>query len=537
MAESSRTSPVTSLATHPSANRAWLRAVLPSVADIIFVALLGALVFTPLSVRLLGDGGIGWHIRTGQQILATHEVPRVDPFSSQVRLQWFAWEWLYDVAVGKLDAWCGLNGVVWFTAVVIAAVFACTFRLLLRSGANLPLALVLVLLAISASMIHFLARPHVVSWLFTLAWFAILNGYEKTSEHRRVSRSIWALPALMIIWVNVHGGVLFGLALLAIFWLGAVWDRLRARGDRIEESFARIAAGWRARDLFVVGLLSGLASFVNPYGWKLDAHVYAYLTDRFLMDHIDEFQSPNFHLIAQKCFLVLLLIAFAAVAAHGRALRMSQVLTLLLAVYAGLYASRNIPIASILLVLLIGPVISSTSKWRGDARSESLGFLGRMATMESQARGHLWPIMAIMATFAVAFHGGRVGSNQIMDAHFDSKRMPVAAVDFLEQHQLANSVLSTDFWGGHLIYRHIPVVVDDRHDMYGEAFFKSYLKMIRVEDGWREFLETHPAQCVLLPKDTALANALALSYRWKSIYSDDVAIVFVRRAVADGSGR
>jgi hypothetical protein len=84
---------------------------------LIFVALLALLVFTTLSVRLLGDAGIGWHIRTGQLILATHAVPRFDPFSSTTAPQaWFAWEWLYDVVVGWLESAVGLNGVVLFTA-------------------------------------------------------------------------------------------------------------------------------------------------------------------------------------------------------------------------------------------------------------------------------------------------------------------------------------------------------------------------------------------------------------------------------------
>ena len=91
---------------------------------------------------------------------------------------WFAWEWLYDLGVGQLERVAGLNGVVWLTALMIASVFAWTFRLLVLRGTNLLLALVLVLLAISASMIHFLARPHVMSWLFTLGWFWILESSE-----------------------------------------------------------------------------------------------------------------------------------------------------------------------------------------------------------------------------------------------------------------------------------------------------------------------------------------------------------------------
>jgi hypothetical protein len=499
---------------------------MPSVADLIFVALQGVLVFTPLSVRLLGDAGIGWHIRTGQQILAAQAIPRVDSFSSSMAGKpWFAWEWLYDLVVGQLEATLGLNGVVWFTAVVIAAAFAWMFRLLMARGANLAVALVLVLLAASASTIHFLARPHVVSWLFTLIWFWILDSSERESGDGNENRArwLWALPLLMLLWVNVHGGFLVGFVLLGIFLLGAVWSWFRARGDRIEELLAKIAAGKRVRRLMWVGFLSAVASLVNPHGWKLYSHIYSYLSNRFLMDHIDEFQSPNFHGVAQKCFLLLLLIAVAVLAVRGRGLRLSEGLTVLFAIYAGLYASRNIPIASILLVMVVGPLLPEA----GFAR----GFFQRMGAVEKGLRGHAWPILAVIATLAIAASGGRAGSSVLMDAHFDSARMPVAAVNYLEKSGLNGPVLSTDYWGGYLIYRLYPktrVVVDDRHDLYGEQFLKSYLKMIHGERGWEESLQAHDTSCVLLPRNAALASILSATGAWKTVYADDVAILFVR---------
>ena len=94
-------------------------------------------------------------------------------------------------------------------------------------------------------------------------------------------------------------------------------------------------------------------------------------------------------------------------------------------------------------------------------------------------------------------------------------------------------MLSPDYWGGYLIYRLYPkarVVVDDRHDLYGEEFFKSYLKMIHVEREWDEFLREHQSSFVLLPRDGALANVLAESGGWKQVYEDEVAVVFVRRS-------
>src|ERR1700733_12536028 len=95
-----------------------LTVVFPSARDIIFIFLLWSLLAGTLSNRPLSDPDIGWHIQTGEQILATHTLPRTDPYSSTMQGQpWFAWEWLYDTLLGILHRACGLNGVVWLCAV------------------------------------------------------------------------------------------------------------------------------------------------------------------------------------------------------------------------------------------------------------------------------------------------------------------------------------------------------------------------------------------------------------------------------------
>jgi len=522
---------------------AWVGWFFPPLGDLLFVALLILLTCTALSVRLLGDAGIGWHIRTGQLILARHAVPRVDPFSASMNGHaWFAWEWLYDVVVGWLDGIAGLNGVVVFSALVIAAVFSLTFRLLVRRGTNVLLALILVLLAASASMIHFLARPHVVSWLFAVAWYWVLDSSEKgltTEGHRRWF--LWLLPLSMVVWVNVHGGFLLGFVLLGIYWVGAAWQGLKLKGDRFEDVLEKIRAGRRVRALTWVGTLSVAATLVNPYGFRLHVHIYRYLSNRFLMDHIDEFQSPNFHYVAQKCFAGLLLLTLVTLGArqrNGVKVSASEGLVLLFAVYSGLYASRNIPVSSLLLILVIGPWLSDALAKLGESRltavrtcsAAATQFAQRMKAMELSLRGHLWAIAAIVFTCWTAAHGGSLGAGRVMDAHFNPKRFPAAAVDYFEKQNLQGPIVSPDSWGGYLIYRLYPkdkVVVDDRHDFYGEDFLKSYLKMIHLEPGWEEFLQQHAAGCVLVPKDSALANMLLESSSWRAIYRDDVALLFV----------
>ena len=499
---------------------ALLRWLMPSVTDLLFVAILVTLVFTPLSIKLLNDAGTGWHIRTGQLIVTTHQIPRVDPFSSQINKPWFAWEWLYDVVISQFEAWCGLNGVVWFTALIIAAVFAWTFRLLIARGSHLFIALLLILVAIGASMIHFLARPHVLSWLLLVAWFWILDSTDSDTDSRNQGPKLWLLPLLMLMWVNVHGGFLLGFVLLLVYWLGSFWTWWTLNETRIEEALQKIVAGKRSRDLLFISLASFAASLLNPYGWKLHQHILGYLSNRFLMSHIEEFQSPNFHNVAPQCFLVILLVTIAVVACRRRQLKLSHTLLVLFALYAGLYSARNIPTSSILLVLIIGPFLPSFG---------ASGFFQRMRAVDSQLRGHLWPIATILATLVIAASSNHPGSRALMDAHFSPNRMPVDAVNYVESNAIPGPILSPDYWGGYLIYRlypHNKVVIDDRHDFYGEPFLKSYLTMIHVEPGWEQFLKGRAA-CIVLPKNSALAAILARTPEWKKVYSEDLAVVFV----------
>ena len=93
------------------------------------------LVFTPLSVRLLGDAGIGWHIRTGQLILATHAIPRVDPFSSTMAGQpGLPGSGSTTCSSGWLDRAAGLNGGGAVHGIDDRDDFAWTFRLLPARG-------------------------------------------------------------------------------------------------------------------------------------------------------------------------------------------------------------------------------------------------------------------------------------------------------------------------------------------------------------------------------------------------------------------
>jgi hypothetical protein len=154
-----------------------------------------------------------------------------------------------------------------------------------------------------------------------------------------------------------------------------------------------------------------------------------------------------------------------------------------------------------------------------------------MAHAESALRGHLWPVLAIVAGILVCGQHGKLGARQIMHAQFDAKRFPVAAVNLIEQRGIREPIFSEDYWGGYLIYRLYPrnrVFVDDRHDFYGDAFLKRYLKILHVEPGWEAALKEMNPNWILLTRESTLTNILKEVPEWKVVYEDETATLFQR---------
>ena len=456
------------------------------MADLLFVGVLLGLSCGALGRLLLRDAGTGWHIRNGQLMLQTHSITRVDLFSATMSGQpWFAWEWLYDLLIAAIHQVFGLNGVVFYSAAIMAAAFVLVFHLAMRRGSSLPIAFFLLVLSMGASAVHFLARPHVVSWLLTVIWFELLDS-AATGRLPEENRRLLCLPALMLLWVNLHGGFLLGFALLAVYLIGGAIDYFTWRERRKE------IRCWLKR-LGLVSALSLLASFINPYGYKLHLHIYQYLSDRFLMNHVSEFLSPDFHGVAQQCFAVLLLVTIGALASARRKPRPAQLLVILLAAYSGLYASRNLPVSSMLLTLTVAPLLSETiatagenveiAAWLRALLSRMQRFGTRMERMEAGFQGHLWLVIVFVLGLWACLHGGRLGSAQFLNAYFDEKRFPVEAAELIAERDIREPIFCPDQWGGYLIYRLYPqtkVLVDDRHDLYGDQFFKDYLKVVFV---------------------------------------------------------
>jgi len=110
-----------------------------------------------------------------------------------------------------------------------------------------------------------------------------------------------------------------------------------------------------------------------------------------------------------------------------------------------------------------------------------------------------------------------------------SHEYPVNAVNFLRQHPVPGPLYNSLDWGGFLIWYmpQYPVAIDGRNDLYGDEIdLRTYKSTIG--DSYTSDPYLNESRVVLLPKALPLANLLTIDSRFRLIYKDQIAMIFVR---------
>jgi hypothetical protein len=111
----------------------------------------------------------------------------------------------------------------------------------------------------------------------------------------------------------------------------------------------------------------------------------------------------------------------------------------------------------------------------------------------------------------------------------EARLYPVAALAYLQAQGLDTARIYNSYnWGGYLAWRGIPVYIDGRADVYGDAFMNQYVRAFQVRDDWRQPLDQYGVEVVLIERDGSLATLLRESDEWEALYQDELAAVFVR---------
>ena len=378
-------------------------------------------------------------------------------------------------------------------------------RLTLAAGGDLLLSFAFASPMLSTVNLHWLARPHVFGWILLLACLLLLERRERLG---------WFV-VLGILWANVH----------ASFFLGPLLALLAAAGQWLAPRLWPIEPppDWTHPAKAAATLLA--ASFVNPYGWWLHAHVVAYLADTALLSRIGEFQSFNFHVAGSAQILLAMAIGAVGAVLAWTQRRIDHAFVAALILVIALRSARGLPLVALaVLPLANAAIVAALRSAHGllprvrRVIDGVLDYSARLRTIDAGLSGAaLLPLLLVL----VALSARRV------DAGFPADEFPVAAASSVAALPLHARILAPDKFGGYLIYRFNgarQVFFDGRSDFYGAAFMQDYIRLVEARPGWREQVAGFGFTHALLPSNYSLISGLELA-GWRRTYQDATAVL------------
>jgi hypothetical protein len=487
----------------------------PSIAAIILISVFLSQIFSAAH-GLLKDCDTGYHIRAGEYILDTLSIPKHDMFSFlSPPIPWTAHEWLSEVIMAAIHGIFGLTGVVIFFSILISFVYYFLFKILQSLKANIIVAIIVIIFVITSSQMHWLARPHIFSMLLVLLWYFLLDAFQYNKKN-----ILYLQIPLMLLWVNMHAGFIIGLILNGIYLFGNIVEFISSPG--LERNIHKKKAIF----LGLITVACFIVSLVNPYGYQILLFPFKLVTEKFIMNNIGEYLSPNFHSVWAIPFEAFLLFTLAVFAFSKERLNLVELLLILLFLHMSLYSARYVPLFSI----MAAPVVTKQLKQLlATSNGKFPDFLKRkgasFSEIDESGNDFIWPAVVFLMIVLLLFSGR-------LKAGFDPDNKPVDASKFLEQEHITGNMFNNDEFGDYIIYRNYPahkVFIDGRNDMYGVEKLKEYDRVRKFENGWGKILEKYKITWIIYDSSSPLSRYLMKNKNWHLIYSDKVASIFLKK--------
>lgn len=468
------------------------------------LAALGLAAAAHVLARTTSDPDLWGHVRYGLDMLAARALVTTDPYSYLTASQtWINHEWLAEVLFGLAWLAGGAAGLIALKAGVAALTLALLWGHLRSLGLPGVRAVSILLLLGGPLFLPFFAmvRPQIFTFLLFALTLLVIRRAESGAY-----RWLWAAPPITAAWVNLHGGVLAGLGMLAL------WALLH------------LPRHWAARRrIFWPAVATLLALRVNPYGAELPAFLLQ--TATVPRPEIKDWQ-PLMLLSVPGAVHFVLVATMAAGLWHSR--RERGVVTVVVCAMAALLpfaSARHMPLAAIMAVIFAGEHVA-------DAWLRSVARLGRPVS----GAPPLW-LSALAGAAALGLLVGTAAQGHLTRIQvLDKTSVPAAAVRLLADSRVAGNLVVDFNWGQYVIWHLGPgvkVSMDGRREtIYPPRIYQQYLQFALGRGDWSALLRESPADMALVGAERPPANLLRLSDEWQVAFEDGHSVLFVRRESA-----
>ncbi len=460
--------------------------------------------FFILALRPIEAFDTFWQLQSGKHIWQTGHFIYTDIFTiayDEMRIEHC---WLSDIIFYGLYHLGGYSLLSLLKPAAVAVCAALLYTWNKKNGVGTTVSFAIISLCLAASEPSWLVRPQLWTFIFSLLFLILLY------HGRKVQLRAWLwLSPLMILWANMHAAAIFGFALIGIFFTG---ELLRCRTENLGPAYLK--------KLFFAGALTLPASMLNPYGYKIPAMLFAHIELHELENPLQlgvmEWlpptfaQTPLFYIVLSLCAIILLI--------RWRRIDTSETLFFIAFLYMGLSQIRHTTLVAILAAFFmpasIQEILLPISK-------------GRVRKMWKIAVSAITLLLLTIYIFDIDKAG----------AGLQDKTYPAKAADFLLEKGLEKNIYNSYDWGGYLMWRLYPeylVFVDGRSG--SKNTFNASTKIDNLLQGWEAELDRFGIRTVITRTcydDTGgpipLIDALADSDEWIPVYSDDIALIFIRK--------
>jgi hypothetical protein len=435
--------------------------------------------------KLFRDPGTFSHIVIGNIILGTGNLIYKDSFSfTRFGEPWIAQQWLGELIMSIVHRLAGLDGLLIVTTFLIALLYASLALRFDRSGMNLVLGSLLLVLSLAAASHHLHVRPHIVTLILVGILYSKLCDIEanKTSY-----KSIfWFIP-ILVIWTNIHGGVLGGLFTLLITTAGWTLACMLNWKNSICDKHHLV-------NMWVASLLCCATIFVNPYGLDLPITWLKIMRSKAVAELIQEHASV-FSLLQRNdilsfviiiVVLCLALFYFALLAGTSRNERRVTWYVPIVWFFLSLSRIRHAPLFAVVTVIAIAEVFPYC-KWFHSLGDRGFTTFKIRKTSEKSGMPYFVPSMAVGIALLAFINSANLPSTTQKLVRFDASHWPHEILPALQaaakSHPRGSPIFNDMLFGGFLMYYtpNLRVFIDDRCELYGDELIRKYVEADRSD--------------------------------------------------------
>lgn len=447
--------------------------------------------------RTYSDPDLWGHLQFGLDKMETRKIIQVDQYSyNSTGQDWINHEWLAEILFAI--AWSAGNapGLVILKTIMGLLTIGIIYKHFISIQINyIEAALIVLLMGASLFlMVYRTIRPQIFTFLFLTIELLIIRMAEKASY-----RWLWVMPVIILLWVNMHGGVIAGIGILCIWLPSHIFFNRNT---------------WRKSIPPIV--LSLAALLINPYGIGL----ITFLLKTTLVPRLEisEWQPMILFSIDGLMYCLTLGLSIGGLIFSSK--ERKPVLLLLFGVIAIFpwMAKRHLSLFSIAALILMGDHVASA--WKKFYPDE------KISTSNSYLRNGLYMLMSvifILMTFFLNYWQIKI-EKRVFD-------VPGAAVSLLKQSNVSGN-LATEFdWGEYIIWHlgpQIKVSLDGRREtVYTETAYKQAMRFIFGIGEWDAILERYNTDIALVKTNSSVHNLLKLKAGWIIVFEDSKSVLFL----------